>query len=304
MELNWIYQEDQPMTIKAFLNQQKLPRAFMRDVKFAGSIYLNYVKVPIRFFIQKGDHLRLVASVEEGYDSVVASSIPIEIVYEDRDLLVINKPTNVTSIPSVKTPDSSIANRIKGYYQFKNYQDQVIHIVTRLDRDTTGLMLVAKHRLAHALMDRQVKQGTFFKFYEALSSRKNWPDHQMIDQPIARCGDSIITRKVDPQGQKAKTEYWTINRYQLGSHLRLRLHTGRTHQIRVHLAHEGGPLIGDDLYGGPMDQGLMRQALHCKELHFIHPFTQESMQFNQPLPQDMIDWLARQKEQEDHYGSI
>lgn len=294
MELNWTYEAEEEISIKEFLAQQDLPRAFLRDVKFFGEIQLNHLKVPIRFSIRKGDQLRLIAPAEVGHDTVIPSHEPIDIVYEDRDLLIINKPVGVVSIPSIASPASSIANRVRGYYQRQHYQDQVIHIVTRLDRDTSGLMIIAKHRLAHALMDRQARKGEVEKFYYALSSRRDWPDHGCIEAPIARTDQSIITRCVSDQGKYAKTEFWCCQRFEQGAHLRLKLHTGRTHQIRVHCHYMKGPLVGDDLYGGPLTEVLDRQALHCGELRFVHPFKHVPLHFKQNLPSDMQDWIAAQ----------
>lgn len=279
------------MAIKDFLKCQRLPRAFLRDVKFNGKILVNDEMIPIYLPIKKGDRLTLIAAEEPGHGTVIPSFEPIDIVYEDRDLLILNKPVGVVSIPSIKTPDGAMANRIKGYYIQQNYLDQVIHIVTRLDRDTSGLMIVAKHRLCHALMDRQIKEKTLQKYYYALTTHPDLPDHGMIDAPIARTDDSIITRCVHPDGKPAQTEYWKVSTFDQGSLLKLRLHTGRTHQIRVHLTYMGGPLIGDDLYGGPLYSKLERQALHCGEVRFVHPFTQEAMVFTQDLPDDMKEWM-------------
>ncbi|MCR8969434.1 RluA family pseudouridine synthase [Facklamia sp. 7083-14-GEN3] len=295
MELNWIYQHEHEMTIKEFLAQQNLPKAFLRAVKFDGEILLNHLNIPIRFKIRKGDHLRLIAPVEVGHDTVPPSQEPINIIYEDADILILNKQVGVVSIPSLANPAGSIANRVRGYYQKQGYSDQVIHIVTRLDRDTSGLMIIAKHRLAHALMDRQVRAGQVEKYYHALTSRSQWTDHGIIEAPIARTESSIITRRVHDSGKYAKTEYWCQQIYPDGAHLRIRLHTGRTHQIRVHLTHMEGPLIGDDLYGGPLTKTIKRQALHCGELEFIHPMTQQPLHFEIALPQDMQDWIQAQQ---------
>lgn len=294
MELSWVYEFEEEMSIKAFLNKQRLPKAFMKEVKYSGEILLNHLNVDMRFSIRKGDELRIIAPVEEGHETVPASHQPIDLIYEDSDLLIVNKPPGLVSIPSAKVPDQSMANRVKGYYQRMNYQDQVIHIVTRLDRDTTGLMIIAKHRLAHALLDRQMQKGQVFKFYQALSASNTWDNHGIIEAPIARDEDSIITRRVSEKGKWAKTEYWCIKTYKQGAHMKLRLHTGRTHQIRVHLAHMGGPLLGDDLYGGPSSRWVKRQALHCGELRLYQPLTGKPLVITQALPKDMQEWIDNQ----------
>lgn len=281
-----------PMLLKTYLQQSDIPRSFITAVKFNGQILLNEQPVSVRATVQPNDLLSLIAPDEQGHDTVIPSYEPIDIVYEDRDVLVINKPANVVSIPSIKDPDSAMANRIKGYYVQQNYADQVIHIVTRLDRDTTGLMLIAKHRLAHAYFDRQIQAKQIKKIYYALSSKCEWQaDHDLIDAPIARSNDSLITRVVDESGKQAQTEYWVAQRLQNSTLVKLQLHTGRTHQIRVHMQYINGALIGDDLYGGPLTAILSRQALHCGELQFIQPFTKEKITLRQPLPVDMQQWV-------------
>lgn len=291
MEFIWNYSADKPSTIKSFLKELDIPRSFISWVKFSGSIQLNGQEVTVRKDIKAGDAVSLVTANEQGYDTVIPAYDGIEVVYEDRDLLVVNKPVDVVSIPSIKNPSSSMANRIRGYYMEKQYADQVIHIVTRLDRDTSGLMLIAKHRLAHALLDRQIQARKIIKIYYAISSRADWLEHGLIDAPIARDEDSIITRRVHESGKQAMTEYWLEESLTNSSLLKLQLHTGRTHQIRVHMQHLDGALVGDDLYGGMMTEPLMRQALHCGELRFKQPFTGEELVIKQSLPSDMQEWI-------------
>lgn len=295
MKLEWYYEGDQVITIKEFLNQKDLPRAFLKDVKRTGKILLNKMPVAIRFTISRGDHLQLITAPEPGHSNMVPSFVSIDIVYEDDHLLIVNKPVGVVSIPSRKDPDTAMANRVRGYYLKQNYRNQVVHIVTRLDRDTSGLMIIAKHRLAHALLDRQLRAKTLERYYYALTSKSDWAAHGILDGPIARSEDSIITRRVHSTGKRALTEYWMLEQFNAGALLRLQLHTGRTHQLRVHLTHEGGPLIGDTLYGGPVSPWIVRQSLHCAELKLDHPFTKESLHLKQPIPQDMINWIQHQE---------
>ncbi|MDO4774396.1 MAG: RluA family pseudouridine synthase [Aerococcaceae bacterium] len=294
MKFSWCYESDYPQTVKLFLKEQNIPRKFVSFLKFSnGRMLVNRQEVTVRYLLQKGDELVLEAPDEASHETVPPSFAPIEIVYEDRDVLVLNKPVDVVSIPSRKAPDTAMANRVKGYYIQQGYSDQVIHIVTRLDRQTSGLMLIAKHRLAHALLDQQIQAKGIEKIYYAISSRSDWQPHGVIEAPIARCGESIITRQVHESGQYARTEYWLEQSFHDSSLLRLQLHTGRTHQIRVHLTHEGGVLVGDDLYGGRLEAPIMRQALHCGELKFRQPFTQEVIHLHQALPEDMATWVAQ-----------
>lgn len=296
MKFEWTNQLEENITVLEYLRKQAIPRRFISRLKYqGGDVQVNGTSVTVRHSLELGDQIVLLAPDELGHETVPASFAPIEVVYEDRDLLVVNKPIGIVSIPSRRDPDSAMANRIKGYYLSHHYPDQVIHIVTRLDRDTSGLMLIAKHRLAHAWMDQQIRLKQLHKYYYAISQRQDWADHGYIDGPIARDPESIITRRVDPSGQASLTEYWLDQALIDSSLLKLRLHTGRTHQIRVHLSWQGGPLIGDNLYGGRLEAPLFRQALHCGQLEFIQPFTGEAKVLRQDLPADMLEWIQMKK---------
>lgn len=191
------------------------------------------------------------------------------------------------SIPSA-IHSNTIANFIKGYYVEQDYPNKQVHIVTRLDRDTSGLMLFAKHGYAHARLDKQLQARAIEKRYFALvSGDGQLPDQGEIIAPIGRSKDSIITRTVDPMGKYARTSYQVVGRYAENVHLvDIKLHTGRTHQIRVHFSHIGFPLLGDDLYGGRLDLGITRQALHCHFLSFHNPFTENVSQHTIHLTDD------------------
>lgn len=299
MKFTWHYTRDIPQTVKQFLQEERIPRKFVSHIKFSdGAILVNGKSVTVRFPLQKGDVLEIQAPDEVSHETVSPSFVPIDVVYEDADLLVLNKPIDVVSIPSRRDPDTAMANRVKGYYIQQGYSDQVVHIVTRLDRQTSGLMLLAKHRLAHALLDQQIQAKSMQKIYYALSHKTDWARHGVIEAPIARCGESIITRRVDESGQYAKTEYWVEQVFADSTLLKLQLHTGRTHQIRVHLTHEGGVLVGDTLYGGQLITPIERQALHCGELHFYQPFTKQKIHIKQPLPPDMQQWVDERTTEE------
>lgn len=182
-----------------------------------------------------------------------------------------------------------MANRVKGYYKRQNYVNQVIHVVTRLDRDTSGLMLFAKHGFAHALIDQELREKKLTKIYYALvgGAIEQLSEHQLIEKPIGRDLSSLLKRQVIETGQFASTEYWLAKRGAQAAAVRIQLHTGRTHQIRVHFEAIGCSLLGDEMYHGKMDQGIERQALHCMELIFTHPFTKETVHLISPLAEDM-----------------
>ena len=216
--------------------------------------------------------------------------------YEDEYLLIINKPVGTASIPSKLHPDHSMANRVKGYYKRRGYADQITHVVTRLDRDTTGVMMFAKHRVVHAWMDQALREKTIQKKYLALvHDTSTLEEHGFIDAPIGRNEGSIINRCVSEDGKPSLTEYWKKDTLDGAELVEILLHTGRTHQIRVHFSWLGAPLVGDDLYGGLKDELLDRQALHCHSLTFIHPMTKKELIIEAPLPKDMSQWVEAHK---------
>lgn len=161
-----------------------------------------------------------------------------------------------------------------------------VHLVTRLDRDTSGIMLVAKHRFAHSILSSAQKNGLVKRRYAAVVHGRMAQMEGTVDAPIGRHPDSIIERTVTPDGQKAVTHFYVTCANDDMTSVALQLETGRTHQIRVHMSYLGHPLCGDTLYGGTR-QEIGRQALHSEHLSFIHPLTQENMRFHAPLPQDM-----------------
>lgn len=233
---------------------------------------------------------------EQGFDDLEPVPFDLNIVYEDDHFLIVNKPFGVASIPS-KNHSNTMANFVKHYLVENGYPNQQIHIVTRLDRDTSGLMLFAKHGYAHARMDKQLQAKSIEKRYFALvAGPDNLPTQGDIIAPIARDVDSIITRRVHKSGKYAHTSYWLQASYGPVKLVDIKLQTGRTHQIRVHFAHIGQPLLGDDLYGGSLDYGIQRQALHCHYLSFIHPFTQEAMKITSYLTSDMESVILDLKE--------
>ena len=276
--------------IKDFLKSQCISKTALTDIKFrGGNILINNEMVNVRYQIKQGDHLKIVFPNEEPSLGMLGEDISLNILYEDDYLLVVNKPAGMCTIPSREHPNGSLANALIGYYQ-KICLSATTHIVTRLDRDTSGLVLVAKHRHVHHLFCMMQKSGKIKRTYEAFATGIIDSDSGMIEQPIARSKESIIERVIHPDGQYACTLYKVLNRNQAFTHLELQLKTGRTHQIRVHLAFLGHPLLGDDLYGGTLSL-ISRQALHCCKIVFPHPFLEKECRFTTTLPKDMVALL-------------
>ena len=292
MQFQYIYEKTEGQQLKYFLKEQGISKGLLAKIKFqGGQIAVNGRIENVLYQLKAQDVVQITIPDEGEHETVLLDETPIDIVYEDAHILVVNKPANVASIPAQYHPNGTMANRVKAYYKRQNYANQVIHVVTRLDRDTSGLMVFAKHGFAHAKLDVQLRNKQFVKRYQALVTGEiaQLQNHAFIDLPIARDYDSLLKRKIDDSGKQAKTEYWLEKQNQELALVDIQLHTGRTHQIRVHFAAIGCPLRGDELYGGLVDETMNRQALHCYELQFRHPFTQEVLHFTQALPKDMAD---------------
>lgn len=233
--------------------------------------------------------LRLIEDVSS--PNILPVEHPLAIVYEDDDILVINKPAGMPVHPSQGHHEHTLANAVCAYYHARNIP-YVFRCVNRLDRDTTGLTVLAKHLFSSAVLNEAVANRTLRRTYLAIAEG-DMPDHGTIDAPISRVADSTIMRQVSSDGARAVTHYQTICRANGLSLVSLRLETGRTHQIRVHLKHIGHPLIGDFLYNpGSLSQyKIKRQALHSHRLEFLHPITGKPLLFTAPLPDDMASLI-------------
>jgi 23S rRNA pseudouridine1911/1915/1917 synthase len=235
--------------------------------------------------VREGDVVaaRLAGTEEERLPPV---EMHLEVVHEDADLLVVGKPPFLLVHPTSPEQDRTLAHGVAFHYRARGLAAKV-RPVHRIDRDTSGLVLFAKTQHAHHQLDRQLREGTLRREYLALVHGSVERDEGEIDAPIGRHGRHPHLRAVDPAGERALTRYRVEERYPEATLLRLVLDTGRTHQIRVHLAHAGHPVIGDRQYGGRVVGGLARQALHAARLAFRHPTSGEEMGFELELPEDL-----------------
>lgn len=289
--LKWkIKEKDAEKNIKRFLQDQQISKSALTDIKLhGGDILINGQHVTVRHCLKIGEELTVIFPKEEASSSLMVESIPLNILFEDEFILVLMKPPFMNTIPSREHPTGSLANGLMGYYEIIGLETSP-HIVTRLDRNTSGIVLVAKHRHIHHLLSAAQKKGKIHREYEAFVEGILVEHNGTIEAPIARKPDSIIERTVLENGQFARTHYELKTQHEQLAHVRLQLDTGRTHQIRVHMAYIGHPLVGDDLYGGSTEL-LNRQALHCHEIQFTHPIDQKRMKFSCPLPEDMASLL-------------
>ena len=264
--MEWTIEErDCNQVLRDFLVEKKISKSALTDIKYKGGyIYVNDQEVTVRHLLKNGDRVNIIFPKEEGSEQLKGEKLPLSIVCEDDYVMVVEKPAGMSTIPSREHPTGSLANAIIGHYEQIGHE-ATVHIVTRLDRDTSGLVLIAKHRHVHHLLSLSKSNKTVERKYKALTTGTLIPPTGLVEKPIGRMQNSIIKREVREDGQYACTEYQTLQSFDTFSLVELKLHTGRTHQIRVHMAHVGHPLLGDDLYGGSR-QLIERQALHCYSL--------------------------------------
>ncbi|PGT80686.1 RluA family pseudouridine synthase [Bacillus sp. AFS040349] len=286
-QLEWkITSKDDGKLVLDFVKEKKISKRALTDIKFhGGEILVNDRHVTVRYQLKKDDFLTVIFPKEEKGSGLVADQVPFSIAYEDSHCLVINKPPFVPSIPSRDHVRGTLANGLIHYYE-EHHIPSTIHIVNRLDKDTSGLMLIAKHRFAHSLFSDMQRSKSIHRSYEAFVHGVMEEQKGTISSPIGRKKDSIIEREVCDDGQSAVTHFQVLRSYKDRTHVKLVLETGRTHQIRVHLSSIGHPLCGDTLYGGNQ-LDINRQALHSSELSFWHPLLEKDLCFQAKLPEDM-----------------
>lgn len=283
-----ITEEFHNKTIEQFLKSQQFPhQAIVQLKKTHEGILRNGNWAYINEKLSCGDSLslHLVEAVAES--SILPVPGDIRIVYEDEDLLILDKPANMPIHPSMNHHEGTLANALAYYFKEKG-EVFTFRCMNRLDRDTSGLTIVAKHLLSAGILSRRVSQREIFRTYRAIVQGQI-SENGTIDAPIGRVDGSTIERQVDNlHGETAITHYERIayDKEKDLSLVELHLETGRTHQIRVHMKYIGHPIIGDFLYN-PDYAYCNRQALHSAALDFVHPLTKKEMHFASPLPEDL-----------------
>lgn len=264
-----------------------------------GSVTLNGKAVNKKYKLKAGESLRIEIPDPVPYEAK-AENIPLDIVFEDSDLLVVNKPKGMVVHPAAGNYDGTLVNAL--LYHCGNSLSGINGvmrpgIVHRIDKDTSGLLIVAKNDLSHSFLAEQIKEHSFTREYEAIVFGNLKSDKGTVDAPIGRNPNDrkkmCITEK---NSKRAVTHYEVINRYKGYTHIRCILETGRTHQIRVHMASLGHPVSGDKVYGVKNEKvSFTGQCLHAKKIGFIHPTSRKYMEFDSKLPGYFEDFLIKLK---------
>lgn len=280
-----ISKDQEGLTILDFLKKEGYSHhvlSLMKTEKTA--ILLNGERGVGRTLLKEGDALQILIPDTESSDKIVPTEMSLSILYEDEDILVLNKPADTPIHPSQGNYTNTLANGVSWYFAQKG-ESFVYRCINRLDRDTTGALILAKNPLSAAILSQQMVERKIKRTYLALVEGL-LPVKGTVDAPIARVEGSTIEREVNYEtGERAVTHYERLAAGKNFSLAELHLETGRTHQIRVHMKHIGHPLPGDYLYN-PVYDRISRQPLHSFQLEFTHPVTKKTLLFTAPIPED------------------
>lgn len=282
--------------ISMFLKEKEYSRAVIIELKKTKTgIQKNGTWAGVNEILITGDILEICLTEQGSSENIVSRELQLDILYEDEDILVVNKPYDTPIHPSVNNYNNTLANGVVHYYQQQN-KPYIFRCINRLDRDTTGVTILAKNLISASILSKRMKERglsrTYVAFVEGVTKEEG-----TIDLPIGREEGTIIKRKIDEkEGKHAVTHYCKLEELQVEgkavSVVALQLETGRTHQIRVHMASIGHPLLGDFLYN-ESNHMLTRQALHAASCAFYHPITGEYKRITAPLPKDMEMLMQR-----------
>ncbi len=290
-----VEKEDEGKLLKDILYERmNLSGRLLRKTKKNKNIFVNENNISLGSKPRKGDLVKIVMEEEE--NQFAPQDIPIDVIYEDLDILIINKQPGVVVHPTKGHFSNTIANGISNYL-LKSNQSFKIRFINRLDMDTSGLLMIAKNPFAQQALSKQMEVNLVEKKYLAVVKGLIEENNGTIDLPVGLTDEDHIRRQVTSEGQDSITHFEVVKRYSKASLVRLTIETGRTHQIRVHMKHIGYPIIGDELYGYVNKELINRQALHAEFLQFNQPRTGEQKRVNAHIPEDMsrlIDILEKE----------
>ena len=279
----------------------KISRTLAQDLIKDGIILLDGAKAKETAKVRVGQ----VITMPEEYntkpaENLVAEDIDIDILYEDEDIIVVNKPKDMVVHPAVGNWTGTLVNAMLGKHELSDENGEFRPgIVHRLDKNTTGVMVVAKNNNAHNVLSKQIQEHSFKKIYIALVKGVIAENEAIIEMPIGRHPTDRKKMAVVKDGREAYTKFKVLERFEKFTLVEVELKTGRTHQIRVHMSHIGYPIVGDDTYSnGKNPFGITSQMLHSKTLGITHPVTNEYMEFNAPLPEEFEDVLNKLRNNE------
>lgn len=278
-------QED-GMQVLEFLRSKGFSRHILTSMKpDKEALLVNGMRAGGRSILKEGDHFRVRVMETGSMEGIVPAPLPLDILYEDEDILVLNKPADMPVHPSIGNYTNTLANAAAFYFQQKN-ELCPFRCINRLDRDTSGSLILAKNALSAAILSAQMRNREIRRTYLAVVCGVT-PPSGTVSAPIGRVSDSVIQRQFDPEhGESAVTHYERLAVRNDHSLLEIHLETGRTHQIRVHMGYIGHPLPADYLYH-PVYDHFKRQPLHSFQLNFRHPLTGKNLCFTAPVPKDM-----------------
>ena len=299
-------------TLSAFLLAMRdMSHRLICRMKHDRRIHVNGIAQRTNFVLSLGDLVELYVDIDKFKNGMLSEDLSLDIVFEDDSLFAVNKRPGMIVHPVAQHQSGTVANGIAHLLELRGFPP-VVRPLSRLDRDTSGILLFAKNAFIQESMIRQMSNEGFTKRYFAVvhgdaskavaggagftgSDGLERSAVTTIDLPIARKPGSIMHREVNESGRHAITHFSVLASNSEASLLDVRIETGRTHQIRVHLTHIGFPIIGDDLYypEAPNNFGMSRQALHSYSLSFVHPFLKEAMELTAPMPEDMKELLER-----------
>lgn len=266
---------------------QKYSRSFLQKLIKDGQVFVNGKAVKSNYRLREDDRIEL-AVPEPLQTDILPEDLHLDIIYEDNSVLVVNKPKGMVVHPSAGHASGTLVNGLMFHCQDRlSGINGVLRpgIVHRIDRDTTGLLMVCKDDQAHRCIAAQLKEHTITRRYHALVKGRFQKEEGVIDAPIGRNPSNRLKMAVNEQnGKHAVTHYRVLGQFSTCAYVECRLETGRTHQIRVHMSSIGHPLIGDTIYGGPAVKEVQGQMLHAKTIGFVHPVTGEYMEFDSELP--------------------
>lgn len=285
------YTNEEEMTLKeVLLDKLNFSVRSLSKMKREKSVLVNgvYKKPSIKVYC--GDLIEV--KIEEEKAKFEPQDLNLQIIYDDFDIIMVNKPPFMVVHPTKSHYNKTIANGIS-YYIDSNKENVKIRFVNRLDMNTSGLVIVAKNAYAHHTLSIAMSENKVKKTYITVVDGIIEEDEGTINEPIYRQTEDSIKRVIDERGQASVTHYKVIERLKNATVLEVSLETGRTHQIRVHMAHIGHGIIGDELYGCVDEKLIDRQALHAYELEFEQPRTKEKLKFKADIPKDMKELISK-----------